>query len=48
VTLFKLIAATRPGFLAPDAQFLVIDIDGTPQQLHDLLSRLQAALGSRR
>jgi hypothetical protein len=34
-------------FLAPDAEFPMLDIDGTPQQLLDLVSRLQAALASR-
>jgi hypothetical protein len=33
-------------FLAPDAAFPMLDIDGTPQQLGDLLRRLQAALAS--
>jgi hypothetical protein len=31
-------------FLEPDAEFPMLDIDGTPQQLRDLLSHLQAAL----
>jgi len=31
-------------YLAPDAEFPMLDIDGTPQQLRDLLSHLQAAL----
>jgi hypothetical protein len=35
-------------FLAPDAEFPMLDIDGTPQQLGDLISRLQAALVSQR
>ena len=33
-------------YLAPEAEFPMLDIDGTPQQLHDLLSRLEAALAS--
>jgi hypothetical protein len=35
-------------FLAPDADLPMLDIDGTPQQLRDLVSRLQAALASQR
>ena len=31
-------------YLAPDAKFPMLDIDGTPPQLRDLLSHLQAAL----
>jgi hypothetical protein len=33
-------------FLAPDAVYPMLDIDGTPQQLDDLVRRLQAALAS--
>jgi hypothetical protein len=32
-------------FLAPDADHPMLDIDGTPQQLRDLVSLLQAAFG---
>ena len=35
-------------FLARDAALPMLDIDGTPQQLRDLVSRLQAALASQR
>jgi hypothetical protein len=35
-------------YLAPDALLPMLDIDGTPQQLQDLVSGLQAALASRR
>ncbi len=35
-------------FVAPDAELPMLDIDGTPQQLRDLLSSLQAALASQR
>jgi hypothetical protein len=35
-------------FLAPDAESPLLDIDGTPQQLSDLVSRLQDALEPRR
>ena len=35
-------------FLASDAELPMLDIDGTPQQLRDLVSRLQAALASQR
>ncbi|MGE5243525.1 MAG: hypothetical protein ACM3SQ_04795 [Betaproteobacteria bacterium] len=31
-------------FLAPDAEYPTLDIDGTPQQLADVLRGLQAAL----
>jgi len=34
-------------FLAPDAEYPMLDIDGTPQQLDDVVRRLQAALASR-
>lgn len=34
-------------FLAPDAEFPMLDIDGTPEQLDQLVRRLQAALASR-
>jgi hypothetical protein len=34
-------------FLAPDADYPLLDIDGTPEQLGDLLGRLQSALTSR-
>jgi hypothetical protein len=34
-------------FLAPDAERPMLDIDGTPQQLRDLVARLRAALESR-
>lgn len=33
-------------FLAPDAELPMLDIDGTPEQLRDVISRLQAALAS--
>jgi len=34
-------------FLAPDARYPMLDIDGTPEQLIDLVRRLQSALTSR-
>jgi hypothetical protein len=34
-------------FLAPDAEYPMLDIDGTPEQLGDLVRRLQSALTSR-
>jgi hypothetical protein len=34
-------------FLAPDAEYPMLDIDGTPQELDDLVRDLQAALASR-
>lgn len=34
-------------FLAPDAEYPMLDIDGTPQQLDDLVRDLQAALAAR-
>jgi hypothetical protein len=34
-------------FLAPDAEYPMLDIDGTPQQLADVVRGLQAALASR-
>ena len=34
-------------FLAPDAQYPLLDIDGTLEQLTALLQRLQSALTSR-
>lgn len=34
-------------FLAPDAAYPMLDIDGTPEQLRDLVDRLQSALTSR-
>jgi hypothetical protein len=34
-------------FLAPDAEYPMLDIDGTPEQLSDLVRRLQSALASR-
>jgi hypothetical protein len=34
-------------FLAPDAENPMLDIDGTPEQLDDLVRGLQAALASR-
>jgi len=34
-------------FLAPDAPFPMLDIDGSAEQLRDLLLRLQAALAAR-
>jgi hypothetical protein len=34
-------------FLAPDAEYPMLDIDGTPQQLDDVVRGLQAALASR-
>jgi hypothetical protein len=33
-------------FLAPDAEYPMLDIDGTPQQLDDLVRGLQAALAA--
>ncbi len=33
-------------FLAPDAEFPMLDIDGSREQLRDLVSRLQTALVS--
>jgi hypothetical protein len=35
-------------FLAPDAAFPMLDIDGSPEQRRDLVLRLQAAVGSHR
>jgi hypothetical protein len=35
-------------FLAPDAAFPLLDIDGSPEQLRDLVLHLQAALASQR
>jgi len=35
-------------FLAPDAEYPMLDIDGTPQQLDLVVRGLQAALTSRR
>jgi len=34
-------------FLAPDAKYPMLDIDGTPQQLDDVVRGLQIALASR-
>ena len=34
-------------FLSPDAEYPMLDIDGTPQQLDDVVRGLQAALASR-
>jgi hypothetical protein len=34
-------------FLAPDAEYPMLDIDGTPEQLSDLVRRLQSALTAR-
>jgi len=34
-------------FLAPDAEYPVLDIDGTPEQLDVVVRKLQAALTSR-
>jgi hypothetical protein len=34
-------------FLTPDAKYPTLDIDGTPQQLDDLVRGLQVALASR-
>jgi hypothetical protein len=34
-------------FLAPDAEYPTLDIDGTPQQLADVVRGLQTALASR-
>ena len=34
-------------YLAPDAEYPMMDIDGTPQQLDDVVRGLQAALTSR-
>jgi hypothetical protein len=34
-------------FLAPDAEYPMLDIDGTPEQLSDLVRRIQSALTSR-
>jgi hypothetical protein len=34
-------------FLAPDADYPMLDIDGTPEQLGDLVRQLQSALMSR-
>jgi hypothetical protein len=34
-------------FLAPDAEYPMLDIDGTPEQLSDLVGRLQSALMAR-
>jgi len=33
-------------FLSPDAEHPTLDIDGTPQQLSNLVHRLEAALAS--
>jgi hypothetical protein len=33
-------------FLAPDADHPMLDIDGTPEQLRELVCRLQSALGA--
>jgi hypothetical protein len=33
-------------FLTPDAEYPMLDIDGTPEQLRDLVRRLQSALTS--
>ena len=35
-------------FLAPDAELPALDIDGTPEQLRDLVFRLPAALAPQR
>jgi hypothetical protein len=35
-------------FLSPDAEFPLLDIDGTPNQLDELVRALNAALASRR
>ena len=34
-------------FLSPDAEYPLLDIDGTPTQLDDLVRELKAALDSR-
>jgi hypothetical protein len=34
-------------FLAPDAEYPILDIDGTPQQLEEVVRGLEAALTSR-
>jgi hypothetical protein len=34
-------------FLAPDAEYPMLDIDGTPQQLDDVVRGLRTALASR-
>jgi hypothetical protein len=34
-------------FLTPDAEFPILDIDGTPQQLEDVVRGLEAALATR-
>ena len=34
-------------FLSPDAEYPLLDIDGTPAQLDDLVGALNAALASR-
>ena len=34
-------------YLARDADYPMLDIDGTPQQLRDLVSQLQVALAAR-
>ena len=34
-------------FLSPDAEYPLLDIDGTPTQLDDLVRALNAALASR-
>ena len=34
-------------FLAPDAEYPMLDIDGTPEQLDEVVRGLQAALASR-
>jgi hypothetical protein len=34
-------------FMAPDANYPLLDIDGTPEQLGDLVHQLQSALMSR-
>jgi len=35
-------------FLSPDADYTLLDIDGTPRQLDEFVRALQAALESRR
>lgn len=34
-------------FLAPDVEYPMLDIDGTPEELSDLVRRLQSALTAR-
>lgn len=34
-------------FLTPDSEYPMLDIDGTPQQLDDVVRALRAALASR-